>query len=84
MLESLWIGALVVEFIYNCFILWINVNDFELQYINVVDIYVHSLDQWQRSRAEIKNELLQIYSLRYNSLNYQKKINDIELIMLYK
>ena len=84
MLESLWIGALVVEFVYNCFILLINVNDLELQYINVVDIYVHSLDQWQRSRAEIKNELLQIYSLRYNSLNYQKKINDTELIILYK
>ena len=39
MLESLWIGAFVVEFIYNCFILLINVNDLELQYVNVVNIY---------------------------------------------
>ena len=38
MLESLWIGALVVEFVYNCFISLINVNHFELQYVNVVDI----------------------------------------------
>ena len=41
MLESLWIGALVVEFVYNCFILSISVNDPELQYVNVVDIYVY-------------------------------------------
>ena len=49
-------------------------NDLELQYVNVVDLYMYLSDQWQeRSRVEIKNELLQIYSLCYNSLNYQKK-----------
>ena len=45
MLESLWIDALVFEFVYNCFILLLNVNDLEIQYVNVVDIYVYSLDQ---------------------------------------
>ena len=44
MLESLWIGVLVVEFVYNCFILLISVNDLELKYVNVVHTYVFSLD----------------------------------------
>ena len=67
MLDSLWTGVLAVKFVYNCFILLINENDLELRYVNVVNIRV-----FIRSMT-INNELLQIYVLRYNSLNYQKK-----------
>ena len=67
MLDSLWTGVLAVKFVYNCFILLINENDLELRYVNVVNIRV-----FIRSMT-INNELLQIYVLRYNSLNYQKR-----------
>ena len=67
MLEPLRIGVIVVEFVYNCFKLLINVNNCELPKCSG---YIHVFIRSMTMKSCKKKELLQIYSLRYNSINY--------------